>query len=335
LWLAEIGYPVTNESAAIFRIPDDTGLLFLLEPMTAVTDVEWEAIDTWVEAGGTLILAGQQFGTLLAARHYDFRLDYQIDQPAELAAQTPLLQSPRLDQPLTIRPETYFTTHRDDFTVHLATEAGPVLVSFQKGDGLVVLSAAAFPFSNAGLKASGNPALVFNLVALAEAGAGVWFDEWHHNIRGSDDPDENEFLGPGNWLRYTPVGRAFLYVAVVIFFAIVLAGRRFGRPVPLPTATARRAPLEHISAIANLSRRAGHRRAVVRDYKHRLKRGLGQRYRLTPTLADDEYVKQLANLNPNLDAGELHALLTRLNQSNPGENELVELAREVARWLGD
>jgi hypothetical protein len=96
---------------------------------------------------------------------------------------------------------------------------------------------------------------------------------------------------------------------------------------------ARRAPLEYITAIANLSRRAGHRRAVLDDFRHRLKRGLGQRYRLDPTLPDDQYLRHLAGLNPNLDVAALGSLLDRLRRPQVSEGELVALSADVADWL--
>ena len=95
----------------------------------------------------------------------------------------------------------------------------------------------------------------------------------------------------------------------------------------------RRAPLEYITAIANLKRRAGHRAAVLSHYRHRLKRSLGRRYRLDPTLSDEEYVSQLAKLNPNLDNIALRNLLTRLRRRPGNETEMIQLAREVSTWL--
>jgi hypothetical protein len=124
-----------------------------------------------------------------------------------------------------------------------------------------------------------------------------------------------------------------LYVAAIVFVALVLRGRRFGRPVPLPKDITRRAPLEYITAIANLGRRAGHRAAVLRQYHHWLKRGLGQRYRLNPTLPDDEYVTQLAQFNPNLDTTALRNLLARLRWGKVSESEMIQLAAETAKWL--
>jgi len=204
-----------------------------------------------------------------------------------------------------------------------------VVVSFALGKGRVILSAAPYAFSNAGLKEPGNPALVLNLILISPASGAVWFDEWHHGVR----PVDSQVVGPEDWLRRTPAGRALLYVAGVIFLAVLLRGRRFGRPVPLPGEITRRAPLEYISAIANLGRRAGHRRAVLQQYRQRLKRRLGQRYRLDPTLNDAEYAARLAEYNPGLDAEALRRLLARLQRPNVNESEMIQLAAEVAAWI--
>jgi hypothetical protein len=123
-----------------------------------------------------------------------------------------------------------------------------------------------------------------------------------------------------------------LYTSVVVFVALALGGRAFGRPVPLPKDSARRAPVEYITALANLNRRAGHRKSVMADYHHRLKRGLGNRYRLDPTLEDDDFVARLLNYNPTLNATALRKLLVSLRQQKVSESELIKLAAEVAEW---
>jgi len=103
--------------------------------------------------------------------------------------------------------------------------------------------------------------------------------------------------------------------------------------VPLQQDTSRRAPLEYITALANLSRRAGHRTAVMQDYHHRLKKRVGHRYRLDPTLTDEEFLTQLADYHPNLDLAALRSLLQRLSAANISESDMVQLAAEVAEWL--
>jgi hypothetical protein len=196
----------------------------------------------------------------------------------------------------------------------------------------VFLCATAYPFSNQGLKEAGNPALVSNVLSFGkETGQlTVWFDEWHH---GKGRQNATGIVGPVQWLRRTPAGQSLLYVAVVLFVALLLQGRRFGRPTPLPRDLNRRRPLEHITALANLNRRAGHRREILRHFHRQLKRQLGGRYRLDPTLPDDEWVRQLSRVRPELDQAALLHLLARLQQPTVTEAELVRLVRDASAWL--
>jgi hypothetical protein len=197
----------------------------------------------------------------------------------------------------------------------------------------VVLSTLTYPFSNAGLKEEGNPAFVLNVVALTgQPGGRIWFDEWHHGLR---ETAVAEISGPGQWLRQTAAGRSLLYTTLVLFLALALAGWRFGRPVPLPQERQRRAPLEHVTAVANLKRRAGHRQATLATYHRQLKRALGQRYGLSPTMPDETYVAALAQYRPELDQEALLWLLRRLHEPKIGEAEMVRLVKAVDEWIED
>jgi len=328
LWLDEMGYTVSNQVGTTFDPPENAGVMLILQPTQGIDEGEWDTIDAWVEDGGTLVIVGNGLTMMYITRHYDFELSFSSG-PDDLTVQTPLLASPPMTDPVNAKPRAYLRTDRDDYVTHLADDERPLVVSFPSGNGLVILSAVTFPFTNEGLKAPGNPELAFNLVAPADPSRIIWFDEWHHGRMST----KSTWSGPSDWLLHTPSGRALLYVAGVIFVALVLQGRRFGRSVPPRQAINRRTPLEYITAIANLNRRAGHRSAVLRQHRQQLKRSLGKRYRLDPTMADDEYVARLAEFDPNLDAPALTKLLARLRQSQVSESEMIQLAAEVATWI--
>jgi hypothetical protein len=328
LWLDDIGYQVDESLLNVFKLPEEADLVLLLQPTTVLTTAELDQLEAWVEEGGNLVIAGNNAATALAARHFDFDLSFLRQRAEALAPQNPLFESPTVQNLPSVETQSGWRTERDDYVVHFASGETPVLVSFEHGNGRILLISAPFPLSNSGLKEEGNPELVLNILSAVDGPGVVWFDEWHHGLR-TGGPDVS---GPIDWLRLTPAGRAILYTSVVVFVALALGGRAFGRPVPLPKDSARRAPVEYITALANLNRRAGHRKSVMADYHHRLKRGLGNRYRLDPTLEDDDFVARLLNYNPTLNATALRELLVSLRQQKVSESELIELAAEVAQW---
>lgn len=334
-WLSETGYEATHDVPGRFAPHESSSLALILEPIQPINTIQWDILDEWVEDGGTLFIVGKEFSILPVFQHYEVDLDFRFDEAETLVVEstTPFLLEPPVQQLSNTRPEAYFSTNRTDIVTHLAIEPAndtsltqPVLISFAQGAGRVYLSTLTYALSNEGLKQADNAAVIQNVVALVEPESTIWFDEWHHGVRPAT-VDEGDVIGPNQWLRRTPAGQALLYTLLVTFVALVLRGRYFGRPVPLPQDLTRRAPLEHITAIANLNRRAGHRKAVQDQYHQHLKRTLAKRYRLNPTLPDDEYIEQLAHFKPDLDKAQLLHLLQRLKASNVSENELLTLAQ--------
>ena len=331
LWLAELGYQADGQIVTAFEVPAGADLVFILEPQNLITDEEWDVLDEWVKEGGILALIGQDWATLLAVEHYDFAFTYLAnDLTFQVTVASPILLSPPLQGVSNGLGGAFLVSERDDYVTHLTLDNRPAMVSFAQGSGRVILSTLSYPLSNAGLKETLNPAFALNLASLAGSRPGhIWFDEWHHGQRGQSQSE----MTLGEWLRTNPAGQSILYAFAVIFGAAVLRGQIFGRPLPPPHAGRRRAPLEHITAIANLNRRAGHRPAVFHQYYRHLKRTLGKRYRLSPDLPDDQYVAQLAQYNPQLDPTALRQLLGRLRSGRGTEADLIQLAKETADYL--
>lgn len=335
LWLESLGYRPDSSVPGTFAVPADASVAFILEPeVPGVSGEEWQILDEWVQAGGTLVLAGEGFGTAFSAAHLDFEIAYLEDEPPPVTMRTPLLHSPPPSGLDTLRPRATLHSERDDFATLLAagsgTESEPVLVAIPRGEGLIYLSTLTYPFTNRGLKEGGNGLLALNFISLASPSETLWFDEWHHGRRNAG---EQAVTGPGQWLRSSPSGNSLLYAAGVIFLALLLAGRRFGRPVPLPDEKQRRSPAEHVTAVADLSRRAGHRRAVADYYRQEMKRALGRRLRIPASLDDEEFLDLLATYRPDLDRGQLSQLLAQLRSPQLSERQLLDLAQDVTKWI--
>lgn len=327
LWVRELRYEVDERVLGSFLPPKDVSILLMLEPILPA-ETELQAMDDWVEAGGTLIAIGEQYSMYSLADHYQFRLTFLSDESTLPINETPLLSSPPELDLKNARVNLSLQSDRDDFTVLVTYQGQPVVVSFEQGQGRVILGTVVGSFTNAGLKQPGNPELVLNILALARTKGPIWFDEWHHGLRSGE-----QILGPSEFLRRTPVGRSLLFIAFAVLLVLFIQGRGFGRPVPLPQEIKRRGALEHVTGIANLSRRAAHRSAVMMYYHQQIKRKLGQRYRLDPNMDDREYVEALAGYNSSLNKGELFSLLTRLKRQDISEAQMVHLAAEASKWI--
>lgn len=327
LWVKELKYNVNEDILASFAPPKSTSIAFMLEPLFP-TEQEMKAVDTWVENGGTLIAIGEQYGMFSLIDHYKFYFNYLPNNDGALSNETPLFDSPAKLDLSNAKVRIALGSERDDYVTLVSFHDQPVLVSFEQGKGRVILGTVTQSFTNAGLKLHGNPELVLNILALAKRKGTVWFDEWHHGVQSGE-----QILGPSDFLRRTPVGRALLFITFAVFVFFFIQGRGFGRPVPLPQEIRRRGALEHVTGIANLSRRAAHRSSVMMQYHNQIKRKLGQRYRLDPAMSDEEYVDILAGYNPSMDKNELLNLLKRLRRKDLSETEMVHLAGEAARWI--
>jgi hypothetical protein len=331
LWLTAQGYHVSLLEYQDFGLSPDTDVLLVLAPSVPFDRAELAALDRWLEHGGTLLLAVEPpslLGGIAGADlldHFDAQLQAVDPATDTITLAQPLLTHPALAEP--IRVSVQIGLEVDDPTAVVYAYRGdvPVLVHLKRGDGQVWLTTLSLALHNSDLRYDNNARLVFNLLANSPGARTIVFDEVHHGralVRESLD----------DWLRNRPAGHAILFVAGALFVYVIVSGRRFGRPLPPPQLVTRRAPEEYILAMANLFRRGGLRDATARHYHDRLKRALGQPYRLDPRLGDPDFVAELARYRENLDGAALLRLLRDLSRGGLSEAELLRLAREADRW---
>jgi hypothetical protein len=330
LWLEEMGYRVNDQTGATFSIPSGTDQVIILEPLLTsnITKQDWKKISDWVSNGGQVLLASSAMRASLANSSLEIDTLPISEKTFQLLPGGPYFQSPPLEKPVSFTAHTLMSTLQSGALPLFSSDQGDLALELRLGKGSILLFTDAAFLTNAGLRDPGHARLALNLVSRLARGSQIWIDEWHHGIRAAEAPS-----GPEAWLGRTPAGHAMLYSALVIFCVIALGGRRFGRPVPLDRSQARRTPIEMVNAQANLSRRAGHRKALMQYYHTRLKRSLGRRYRLDANLPDESYVRQLAQFDPGLDSNELLKLLQELSAPNLSEPQVVQCARKAATWI--
>lgn len=323
LWLDELGYEVSNDVGTAFTLPPETGAAVILEPFPSpgFAEADLDAIEAWVREGGTLIYAAERFGTGSLPAHFGFSTGYRSDPAAAITATVPLAE-----RAIPLNALAYFVPEDAAYTPVAALPEGPVVVEFSLGEGRVVLCTAPYPFSNAGLKEPGSGEFILHVLGPLPPEKTVWFDEWHHGRRGLAASEG----GPGDWLIAAPAGRAVFFSALAVFVWLALSGRSFGRPLAVQQEALRRAPEEYVTAIANLNRRAGNRRHLLRQYHGQLKRNLARRWPIDPALPDEPFLAELSRCAPEVDIENLRRLLADLNRVDVSEADMVRIAGKAA-----
>lgn len=174
------------------------------------------------------------------------------------------------------------------------------------GVGRIVVFSDAEPLSNDEAATDPLAALAVRaaLAYTAETDT-VFFAEYHQGIRGHRTPAEvvrGFFLG-------SPGGRVLLHLVILSFVMLACRGLRFGAPTPAvaPPDRERRSPLEHVSALGDLYRKAGAARTAALLLLARLARAI--------------------RLPPPRDTAEADTLLRRLDGEESTDTPLA-LARK-------
>lgn len=327
-WVQALGYRARNLEYTEWRIPDDTAALFIIDPQQErISDAEAQETLRWVRTGGTLILVQTRPGFVQNPNELMQALGASVviaDPDAEVeqaSAAQPLLNAPPVVS-VPVKTNAALDLNRDDWVPLLQTKLGPSLVGLQEGRGYVYIAASTYPFTNAGLREPGSAPLLLNLLARVPGGGTILFDEYHHGF--NTPPTLRRVALQQGW------GWAVAYAVLVIVLYILLTGRRFGKPVPLPADIARRSSAEYVQSMAMLFRRAGKQNYILDHYHSQLKRRLARPYGFVPPANDAQFVQELQRYRGATDeqAARLTALLDQL-RSPAREDQLVRLVRDV------
>ncbi|MGH2541846.1 MAG: DUF4350 domain-containing protein [Ardenticatenaceae bacterium] len=326
LWLDDLGYEVQRLRRGHFDLRPEDGVLWIIAPPFGrdPSESDVEEIEAWVRDGGILVWADSLPHQML----FDaFDVESEWSTPASpLRPTTPWIRHSEAQyEPASVG----FDPLPPGAIPLLADEQGRVsALRLRAGQGEVWLFGILQPFTNLGLKDERHSALIAGLLEKLPSSTRMTFDEIHHGF--SEGASERTLLSE---MRRAPWGWAIYYAVAVVALWILLRGRSFGRPLPLPGEHLRREAGEYVQSMAWLYRRARQRAPILRYHHDRLKRRVTQRHRLPALVNDDAFVSALARVRSDINQEALHRHLRALRQQHVSETELLALAHANDEWL--
>src|SRR5262249_49373549 len=138
---------------------------------------EISAVETWVQAGGLLIIIDREI-------QLEFPGNIQVrTSPAYTSSPVRPLQPTRLAKGVrrlsVTNPTSYVTVSGSSTTVHIGDNLGALVAETKLGRGRVVLITEPHVVSNNGIEEDDNLTLALNVLENRPAGK-IAFDEYHH-----------------------------------------------------------------------------------------------------------------------------------------------------------
>ncbi len=264
--------------------PKDVGVLFMLAPSEAFTQLDVVAVRRFVTGGGTAVLAtdvGVFERPLLDA--FDVHVAGALG-PGQypvggVAFADPPTHAIALDRGVSLS----FGAGR----LPLVSTSGRAIVALaREGSGSLIVVGSVAPFLTAELGEADNGRFALALAAQAIAARRVVaFDEYHHGVHPTTDV---LVLMTRTW-----PGRALVFAGVAFFLYLVASGRRLGPAIPLDPRPPR-SSLEYIRGFAGLVRRSGHGEIARRRFRRELRGALAREMGLDPETPIGDVIAEVA-----------------------------------------
>jgi hypothetical protein len=315
LYAAALGHP-TDQVAGTFMPPATNGLMFVFTPTSPFTPDEADVTANWVRQGGVLVYASETG-------------DPELDRALGVNRVTGLVTAKTVAADGLTLPGVN-SVAGGDLAAPLATSAsqvsilraGPFPVAYleKMGSGTAIVLTDPLELCNGYLEKANNGRFLADILGLAQDGAPVVFDEYHHGLTASD-------VTPQAWLL-TPWGAALLWLIVAVFFGLILRGRRFGPLMPRATPGAR-AEAEWTEAVGELLHRAGARAVTLGVLANASERSVAAQTGLS-VQPRERFWSSLWQRAPDI-AAELDAAERALYSATDDEKNLLAAAQRLHR----
>ena len=345
-------------------------------PALAIDEDEADALLLWVKRGGHLLLIDRRPNEALLPRSSDWEVttefigypDFNVD-PADQQEMTKDVKPARPVQPTpltraveSVMPSKFYSEIKFSRTakasnkspeadeeqehslnskseasqampapvVHLSEGDKNLLIDYPHGRGRIIVLSDPLILSKEGINLHDNLQLAIKLVTTNKGL--IAFDEFHQG-RGNT---HNAFV---NYFSGTPILAIGGQIALLIILILWTRGRRFARPLPLPSVD-RRSSLEFVASMAELQERARAFDLAIENIYGRTRRVLARYAGVDYNTSRAEIASRVASRS-SLEA---HSLETLMRQSEEAINgapiserqsiQLVKRLREVESSLG-
>jgi hypothetical protein len=243
LLLQQSGYKVQRWEQSPSDLPADPAatVLVLASPFRAPTRDEKNALQTFVDRGGKIVATGRSASIYLPQAETENEL---VPSPVAKEYQPQLLTPLTRGGTIQMSPVAYWKGPATSSLAHYADGDRPIVVSYKAGLGEVIWWGASTPLTNAAIAKQGNMALLLNSLGNADE-VQVYWDEYFHG-------EQSSLSG---YLGTPPIFHGLLQCALVFLALIFTFSRRNGPIHPLPQPS-RLSPLEFVSTLGKLYRRA-------------------------------------------------------------------------------
>ena len=328
--------------------PDAASTLIAAEPARPLSPAEAQHLETWLKAGGQLILFTSNGWPLRQRRASNDREAEEEDDGANASGSERLLSrhAPSLswtkagnfntgraagssipDGEIALRWRRSFL-NTGGAKVIASVDNAPVAVEVPVGQGRIVAIADPTMASNGALRRSDNAVWLVSLAAGWGAG-NILFDEYHHGFGQKRGAVELTYAFLG-----TPWGWCFLQIAAAGLLYVFVYRRRFGR-IKEPLAADRASPLELVEARAGVLRVAAAQglaaNLIVQHLCANLSKAHGKADAATLSGELEHLAKSRGAAAP---ATTLHALFARVQKGERlSDREFVDLGRTAGEII--
>ena len=326
--MQKLKFRVTKIEAAQPARLDRLDVLILWQLHRELDEKEIEEIHSFVEDGGTLIVAGESeaLDSLL--------LDYGLEMRKPSNALETLRRIP-IEPIFPNRPvnEIYSST---DYAIQSSErDIAPLygqdedysIVTFGEGDGRAFFISCPDIFYRNGLRDNRNATFLYNLMTTFPHRARVGLaQEYYYAVGSAAEANPLMYL-----LFNTAGGLGVVYVGAIVFLFLILRGRRFGKPLTVEE-THRRVSSEYVHAMTALYQKGDTCRAILKQMRDTFRSNLAARWHINPNLETASFVEEIARRKP-IDTEELQMLLTELEtRGDISEARLLSLAKKVEAY---